>query len=82
MPELGQELRNIKLRLQEQALRDAADRERRSKATQASAIGQMTSSMLPVIPHELKHIRDELDRNQSHPAPPEDTGGTGIACRT
>ena len=27
-----------------------------------AAIGQMTAGMLPVIPHELKRIRDELER--------------------
>ena len=27
-----------------------------------AAIGQMTAGMLPTIPHELKRIKDELER--------------------
>jgi signal transduction histidine kinase len=61
--EVGQELRNIKVRLQEQALRDAADRKRMVEGySGVAAIGQMTAGILPVIPHELKRIRDELER--------------------
>jgi signal transduction histidine kinase len=61
--EVGKELRTIKVRLQEQALRDAADRKRMVEGySRVAAIGQMTAGMLPVIPHELKRIRDELER--------------------
>jgi hypothetical protein len=61
--ELAEELRGVKHRLQEQALRDAADRKRMVEGySSVAAIGQMTSGMLPVIPHELKRIRDELER--------------------
>lgn len=61
--ELSQELRNIKQRLQEQSLRDAADRQRMIEGySGVAAIGQMTAGMLPIIPHEIRRIRDELDR--------------------
>ena len=61
--EIGQELRSIKQRLQEQSLRDEADRKRMVEGYSGiAAIGQMTAGMLPVIPHELKRIRDELER--------------------
>jgi len=61
--DIGLELRNIKARLQEQALRDAADRKRMVEGYSGiAAIGQMTAGMLPVIPHELKRIREELER--------------------
>lgn len=61
--EVGQELRNLKLKLQEQAMRDAADRQRMVEGySGAAAIGQMTAGMLPIIPHEVRRIRDELKR--------------------
>lgn len=61
--EMGQELRSIKQRLQEQALREASDRKRMVEGYSGiAAIGQMTAGMLPVIPHELRRIRDELER--------------------
>jgi signal transduction histidine kinase len=61
--EVGKELRAVKLRLQEQALRDAAERKRIVEGYSGmAAIGQMTAGMLPVIPHELKRIREELER--------------------
>ena len=61
--EMGQELRSIKQRLQEQSLRDAADRKRMVEGySGVAAIGQMTAGMLPVIPHEVRRIRDELER--------------------
>jgi signal transduction histidine kinase len=61
--EVGEELRGIGHRLQEQALRDAADRKRMVEGySNVAAIGQMTAGMLPVIPHEMKRIRDELER--------------------
>jgi C4-dicarboxylate-specific signal transduction histidine kinase len=61
--EIGQELRNIKRRLQEQVLRDAADRKRMVEGySEVAAIGQMTAGMLRVIPHELKRIRSEIER--------------------
>ncbi len=59
----GQELRTIKARLQEQSLRDAADLKRMVEGySGVAAIGQMTAGMLPVVPHELKRIRDQLER--------------------
>ena len=61
--EMGQELRNIRQRLREQSLRDATDRKKLVEGYSGiAAIGQMTSGMLPVIPHELRRIRDELER--------------------
>ena len=61
--EMGQELRSIRQRLQEQSLRDATDRKRMVEGYSGiAAIGQMTAGMLPVIPHELRRIRDELER--------------------
>ena len=64
--EMGQELRSIRQRLQEQSLRDATDRKKLVEGySNIAAIGQMTSGMLPVIPHELKRIRDELERMKS-----------------
>lgn len=61
--EVGDELRSVKRRLQDQSLRDAADRKRLVEGyAGVAAIGQMTAGMLPVIPHELKRIRDELER--------------------
>jgi signal transduction histidine kinase len=60
---IGQELRSIRLKLQEQALRDAAERRRLVEGySGVAAIGQMAAGMLPTIPHELKRIREELDR--------------------
>jgi signal transduction histidine kinase len=60
---IGRELRSIRQRLQEQTLRDAADRKRIVEGFSGiAAIGQMTAGMLPIIPHELAHIRDELER--------------------
>jgi signal transduction histidine kinase len=61
--EVGEELRNIRLKLQEQAMRDAVDRQRMVEGySGVAAIGQMTAGMLPIIPHELKRIREELER--------------------
>ena len=61
--EMGQELRNIRQRLQEQSLREASDRKKLVEGYSGiAAIGQMTAGMLPVIPHELRRIRDELER--------------------
>jgi signal transduction histidine kinase len=61
--EIGQELRSIKRRLQEQYLRDAAERTRMVEGySGVAAIGQMTAGLLPVIPHEIKRIRDEMER--------------------
>jgi signal transduction histidine kinase len=60
---VGSELRNVKVRLQEQAMSEAAHRKSMVEGYAGlAAIGQMASGMLPVIPHELKRVRDELDR--------------------
>jgi signal transduction histidine kinase len=57
----GQELRSIKRTLQQQAIRDATDRERRFEGySGVAAIGQTTVGLLPVVPHELRRIRAEL----------------------
>ena len=70
----GQELRSIKQRLQEQSLRDAADRKRMVEGySGVAAIGQMTAGMLPVIPHELKRIRDETRADEGRACPPQDS---------
>ncbi len=59
----GVELRHIKVQLQEQSLSDAADRKRMIEGYSGlAAIGQLTAGMLPVIPLDLKHIREELER--------------------
>jgi signal transduction histidine kinase len=61
--DMGSELRHIKVQLQEQSLSDAADRKRMIEGySSLAAIGQLTSGILPVIPHDIKHIRDELER--------------------
>ncbi len=60
---IGQELRSIKHLLQEQSLRDAADRKRMVEGySDVAAIGQMTAGLLPVIPHDLRRVREELER--------------------
>src|SRR5262249_40354844 len=54
---------NTKLRLQEQALRDTAERKRLLEGYSGiAAIGQMTAGMIPLISHELGRIREELER--------------------
>jgi len=59
----GSALRHIKVQLQEQSLSDAADRKRMIEGYSGlAAIGQLTAGILPVIPHDIKHIRDELER--------------------
>jgi signal transduction histidine kinase len=61
--EIGQELRSIRQRLHDQAHRDAADRKRMIEGYSGVAtIVQMTAGMLQVIPHELKRIREEIER--------------------
>jgi signal transduction histidine kinase len=61
--DVGRELRTLKHRLQEQALRDAAERQQMVEGYSGlAAIGQMTAGLLPVIPHELERIRAELER--------------------
>ena len=61
--EMGQELRSIRQRLQDQAIRDATDRRKMVEGYSGiAAIGQMTAGMLPVIPHEIRRIREELER--------------------
>jgi len=82
----GVELRNIKVRLQEQSLSDAADRKRMIEGYSGlAAIGQLTAGLLPVIPHDIKHIRDELQRikdvlsNRKMPEIRESLAGLGAS---
>jgi len=61
--DVGRELRNLKLRLQEEALRDAAERQRLVEGYAGlAAVGQTASGLLPVIPHELDRIHADLER--------------------
>ena len=57
------ELRHIKVQLQEQSLSAAADRKRMIEGYSGlAAIGQLTAGILPIIPHDIKQIRNELER--------------------
>jgi signal transduction histidine kinase len=61
--DIGSEIRNVKLKIETEALRDAADRQRFVEGYAGlAAVGQMASGLLPVIPHELARIRADLDR--------------------
>jgi hypothetical protein len=61
--EVGQEVRTIRQQLQDQSLRDAADRKRLIEGySGVAAIGQMAAGMLPVITHEISRMREEMER--------------------
>ena len=64
--EIGDELRSIKQSLEERSQKDATERKKLVDGySGVAAIGQMAAGMAPVIPHEIKRIRDELERMKS-----------------
>jgi signal transduction histidine kinase len=61
--QIGNELRNLKLRLQEETLREATGRQRLVEGYAGlAAVGQMASGLLPIIPHELDRIHADLEQ--------------------